>query len=147
MIRLRKLPKDFIMSRSERYFTILEKLALSISYQSQHRARIASCIVYKNDIISFGINQMKSHPFQARFSRNVESIYLHSETNAINNALKIITTDELSKSSLYICRVKYDGKNIVWGISKPCIGCMRAIAAFDIKKVFYTCEGNIFNML
>lgn len=138
------------MYRSDKYFSTLEKLAVSIDYNSKHRARIASCIVFKNSIISFGINQMKSHPFQARFSRNIESIYLHSETDAINNALKLITIDELSKSSLYICRVKYDGvknKNIIWGMSKPCTGCMRAIATFNIKKVYYTCDNGGFEIL
>lgn len=138
------------MARDEKYFSILEKLAVSVSYDSKHRARIASCIVYKNDVISFGINRMKSHPFQKRFSKNNDSIYLHSETDAINNALKIITTEELSKSTLYICRVKYDNtkvKSLVWGLSKPCIGCMRAIATFNIKKVFYTCDNNSFMIL
>jgi len=135
------------MSRSGNYFSILEKMAISLEYDSRHRARIASCIVYRNDIISFGVNKMKSHPFQKKFSKNIDSIYLHSEIDCIKNALRIITQDELSKSTLYICRVKFDGNNLIWGLSRPCSGCMNAISTFGIKKVAYTATKNEFEYL
>ena len=108
-------------------------------------ARLASAISYKNQIVSYGVNQNKSHPFHVKFSTNDEAIFLHAETDAIKNALKRITEGELSKATLYICRVKYDsngpGKKITWGASSPCVGCQRAIASFGIENVIYSNEG------
>jgi hypothetical protein len=123
---------------------------LAINPSSTNRARLAACLVYKNNIISYGINQMKSHPFQARFSRNSESIYLHAETDCIKNALRIIDINEISKSTLYICRIKYcdtSKKQLIWGLSKPCNGCAKAIATFNIKNVVYTCDNGFYKYL
>lgn len=136
------------MNNEIKYLRYLEKVAEAVPASAHNRqllrARLASCVVYKNEIVSIGVNQLKSHPFQARFAKNEDSIFLHAETHAIKNALKIITVEQLSKSHLYVCRVKYcdtGKKKFIWGLSKPCAGCMRAIATFDIKKVVYTCDG------
>jgi deoxycytidylate deaminase len=105
------------------------------------RARVAAALIYKNDIISFGINSYKSSPFQKRFGRNEDAIFLHAETSAIRNALRMISLDEIAKSTLYICRMKYNNQykeKFVFGLSRPCIGCQKAIAEFRIKKVLYT---------
>lgn len=134
----------------DRFLSYLEKIAEAIPAAAHNRrgrvlrTRIAACIVYKNEIVSVGINQLKSHPFQAKFSRHEESIFLHAETDAIKNALKHIDVNQLSKSTLYVCRVKYDeqkNKKVqMRGMCKPCEGCQRAIATFNINKVVYTCD-------
>jgi hypothetical protein len=90
-----------------------------------------------------GFNKKKSHPFQRKFSKHEEAIYLHAEIDAIKNALKNVDAETISKSTLYIMRVKYEdmnAKRFVRGLSKPCEGCSRAIAQFGIKKVYYTTE-------
>ncbi|MFM7851590.1 MAG: hypothetical protein ACKO96_06630, partial [Flammeovirgaceae bacterium] len=51
-----------------KYIEMLSKIAVAI--EPVRKARIAACLVYRNEIISFGINQMKTHPFQAQFSKN-----------------------------------------------------------------------------
>lgn len=125
------------ISRHEKYMNILSKVAITVEPVAQ--ARIAACIVYKNEIISFGINKKKSHPFQAKFGKNKDSIYLHAENDCIKNALRNLSVDEVAKSTLYICRVKFDmTKNFVFGLAKPCPGCARAIASFGIKNVIYS---------
>ena len=134
----------------DRFLSYLEKIAEAIPAAAHNRrgrvlrTRIAACVVYKNEIVSVGINQLKSHPFQAKFSRHEESIFLHAETDAIKNALKHIDVEQLSKSTLYVCRVKYDehkSKKVqMRGMCKPCEGCQRAIATFNINKVVYTCD-------
>lgn len=114
------------------------------------RTRFAAGIVYKNEMVSIGVNQLKSHPFQAKFSKHEESIFLHAETAAIKNALRILDLDDLRKSTLYICRVKKcdrKTKAFVWGISKPCAGCMKAVIQYDIKNVVYTCDGGSYQRL
>lgn len=133
--RLEKIDTKFI--------DILCKMAVDV--QPVANARIASAIVLKNNIISFGINQRKTHPFQARFGRNSESIYMHAEISAIHNALKRIDVSEISKSTLYIARMKkrkFSEKTFNWvtGNVCPCEGCMRAIVEFGIKRVVYTGE-------
>ncbi len=114
------------------------------------RARLAAAIVVKNDIISVGHNRLKSHPFQARFGSNSDAIYLHAEIDAILSALRIINPEELSKAELYVARVKYADHHrngFTLGLSKPCIGCQRAIQEFGIKRVIYSLDENGFSIL
>lgn len=114
--------------------------------QGVARARLASSIVINNKTVSIGINSYKSHPFQKKYGKNSESIYIHSEISAINKALKRVPSLDLSNATLYIARVKKSSKYAKhfdsWGLAKPCEGCMRAIAAFNIKKVYYTTDEN-----
>mgnify|MGYP006273456737 CR=1 FL=1 len=137
-------------TRHSRYMNILSKIASDIEDPVGGNARLAACIVYRNDIISFGINRMKSHPFQAKYGKNPNSVFLHAETCAIKNALKYITEEELSKSTLYICRVKYHDagkRDMVFGLSRPCPGCFRCINTFNIRKVVYTLDNEGYDLL
>jgi deoxycytidylate deaminase len=105
-------------------------------------AKVAAIIVYKNTIISFGINQRKSHPIQKEFSKNEEKISLHAEMSAIINARRYLTVDQMAKSSLYIARAKHpDHNRNVWipGLAKPCVVCQRAIEVYGIKDIRWTC--------
>ena len=113
-------------------------------------ARIAAALVYKNEIISIGTNKNKTHPFQKKFSTNSDAIFLHAETDAIYNATRKYETSIIAKSKLYISRVKYfdsDKKYFVQGLSKPCAGCQRAIANFNIKHVCFTKDTEGFDYL
>ncbi len=135
-------------SRHHRYINILAKMAVAVEPVAQ--ARIAACLVYQNEIISFGINQRKSHPFQAMYGKNKDAIFLHSETDCIKNALKLISLDQLSRCSLYICRIKYEDytkKRFVFGMAKPCAGCQRAIANFNINTVYYSLDNKGYSKL
>lgn len=133
------------MRNDEYWMTMLERLANDIPRAG--RAQIAACIVHKNSIVSYGFNQMKSHPFQARFGRNSDSIYLHAETDAIKNAIRVMPVTDLSRSTLYVFRVKKPyprAKHNVPGMSKPCIGCARAISTFGIRRVVWSLDGGGF---
>lgn len=136
--------------KHSRYINMLSKLAADVVTPAVNNARLAACVVYKNDVVSFGVNEMKSHPFQARYGKNKDSVYLHAETSAIKNALKYITQDELENSTLYICRVKYHDftkTKMIFGLSKPCPGCFRCINTFNIKRVIYTLDNEGYAML
>ena len=65
-------------------------------------ARLASAIVFKNQVVSYGVNQNKSHPFHSRFSDHDDAIFLHAETDAIKNALKRIEEEDLIKAIHYL---------------------------------------------
>ena len=140
-----------ISTRHERYFSILEKIAKDV-VSPVTAPRLASCLVIGSTIISFGVNKKQTHPLQARFGRNTDSIILHSEIAAINNALRAGHKADLSKASLYILRVKYDSsviktRNVVRALSSPCIGCQKAIQYFKIKKTIYTVDKDNYAIL
>ena len=122
---------------------ILNTLAKIAEANDDSNIRFAAAVVYRNKIVSIGYNRKKSHPFQAKYAKNPEAIFLHAEVHAIKNALREINVEELKNTELYITRVKKPkagDKNFVWGLSKPCAGCERAIAEFGIKRTIYTCD-------
>jgi tRNA(Arg) A34 adenosine deaminase TadA len=106
-------------------------------------ARLAACITYKGKVVSFGLNRLKSHPFQLLYGKNKDSLFLHAEVDAIYRATKRLDTHELSKSTLYVARVKRASSvdaGFVNGLARPCVGCARCIATFGLRKVVYTTE-------
>ena len=101
----------FLNSRYKRHFETLKHISRDLIPCA--RARIAACVVYKNEIVSFGVNRRKSHPLQAKYSRNQESIFLHAEISAINNALRYMNNN-LERCNLLIYRAKI--VNGIWCI-------------------------------
>lgn len=129
-------------NKDKKIFETLKALALSS--EGVKSSKHSAAIVNRGRIISFGINHLKSHPFQKQYSRTSDCIYFHAETHAIYNALKNISIDELSKCDLYVLRVMHDGS---LSESCPCSGCKKAIKAFNIKNVFYTDRTGSFKIL
>jgi tRNA(Arg) A34 adenosine deaminase TadA len=122
---------------------ILHTLAKVAAANPNDREKFAAAVVCRNRIISIGMNSMKSHPLQAKYSKNEHAIFLHAEVAAIKNALREMDVDDLSKCDIYITRVKKEkpfSNKFVWGLSKPCAGCARAIAEFGFKRTVYTCD-------
>lgn len=131
-----------MLQRDLKIIELLRRMAID-NPGVRDKFKIAAAVVYKRDIISFGINQMKTHPMQKQFAKNHLAVYLHAEINAISNALNHLSKEELSKSSLFIQRVKRRNEySCEWvdGLAKPCIGCQQAILAFGIKKVCYSTD-------
>lgn len=120
---------------------LLEQLK-SLSLSAPHpKVWIASALVHRNKVISYGLNQMKTHPYQYRYGRNSESIYWHSETSAIYTADKKLNFTKFENSVLYVARMKFDSsekRNYVSGMAKPCAGCMKCIRHYGIKTIIYT---------
>lgn len=116
--------------------------AQAISSEKAGGARLGVAIVIKNRVIAFGTNKKKTHPFQAQYAKNKDAIDLHAENDAIVNALHQVKIDDLERATMYIARAKRStrGGPFTWGLAKPCTGCMRAISAFNIKRVVYTTD-------
>lgn len=127
-------------NRSTRFFGLLTKVAIATPKISG--AKVAAAIVYKNRIVSVGVNSYKTSPLQAKFATNKGlSICLHAEIAAIRNALRLMHVDDISRTAMYICRIKSNERgSLQYGIAKPCPGCTRALAEFGIKKIFYSTE-------
>lgn len=136
------MSNDTIANRVGKIFTTLERIA-DFSDHPQHN--MACAIVIRNKIISFGYNRLKTDPFQARFGKNPDSIYLHAEIHAIKNALRRVSVDDLKRADLFVMRVM-TGKTR-WGMAKPCPGCMRAVAEFGIRNVWYTNQDGLIECL
>lgn len=130
------------MCQHERIFSLLEPVCDSVEPVS--RSRHAAAVVYKRKVIAYGINRLKTHPFHQQFSKNDQSIFLHAETDAIKNALKKIDQETLKRCTLYVMRLDLNDKV---ALSKPCEGCQKAIATFDIKNVVYSLDGDGFEVL
>ena len=121
------------------YLQTLHTLAQAVEPVANQR--IAACIVFKGKLVSFGVNQHKSHPFQKRFACNEHKIYLHAETAAVLNAMKHLDAGQLRRSTLYVARVKrpYSGStDWVSGLAKPCAGCQHCLDAFGITNIVYS---------
>ena len=83
---------------------------------------------------------MKTHPFQARFSRNPDSIYLHAETAALLDAIN--NGQDPTGGVMHVIRRM---KNNTLGLARPCNGCMKALDAYGINKIVYSNELGTFS--
>lgn len=120
-----------------RHINLLKLIAEDVEPVS--KARLAAMILYKGKAVSIGFNQLKSHPFAAKYSKNPDAIYLHAEVDAINKAKRKLSETELRKSTLIVVRVKTDtDDNTTFGIAKPCSGCAKCISDHNIKTLVYT---------
>jgi tRNA(Arg) A34 adenosine deaminase TadA len=121
------------MKKDQNFVSILKKISQDIECVGNQT--LAACVVKRNKIISFGHNKKKTHPLQNKFNKHPQAIYLHAEIDAIKNALKRLSVEDLIGSTLYIVRTKKNGSE---GLAKPCCGCMQAIESFGIAKIVYT---------
>lgn len=133
----------FIMKKHSKHINDLFLIAQDVTPVGA--AKIAAAIVIKNKKVSIGINSMKTHPFQKMYGKNEMAICLHAEIDAIKNALRRVTVDDLKTATLYVARAKYllksPGKyDVVYGLADPCNGCKRAIVNFGIKNFCYTTD-------
>lgn len=97
-------------------------------------SRHSSVLLFKKQVLSVGVNSLKSHPLQKKFGGE-KKIFLHSEMSAIVQAINQHGSDVLQKCELYNLRLTKAG-NV--GLAKPCAACQRAIDAFKIRKVYWT---------
>lgn len=104
------------------------------------RAKVVAAAVYKGKVVSYGFNQYRTSWIQRRFASNSEAHYLHAETDAIRNAMKVIDGRNLQDITLYVVRSrKIGGKNVL-GNAKPCTGCHSCIKWAGIKRVYYSTD-------
>lgn len=129
----------------DRTKNLLLNIAEDISYPVRNY-RLASAVLFKNQIVSVGVNSQKTDPFQTKYMKNPFSIYIHAEVSAVKNALKRIDLDDFKKSSLIVVRIKRNENNTAFipAMAKPCMGCMSCISEFGVKHIHFTNEeGNL----
>jgi tRNA(Arg) A34 adenosine deaminase TadA len=122
---------------NKRFKQTLTDLAIA-NIGTRNRIKLAAGVVFKNRLVAVGVNSYKSHPLMSKFGKNPEAIYLHAEVDAIKNALRVLSLQELEKSDILVVRVKRDGHDYRTCLAKPCEGCARAIEAFNLRNLYYT---------
>ena len=118
----------------------LTKLAIESGGYGQ-RVPMAAGIVYKRHLIAIGTNQPKTHPLMMTEGYREDQRYRHAEVDAIRNALRLVSKEQLKECELHIVRVKRPyiaSKTWVHGLAKPCAGCANVIENFGIEKVYWT---------
>lgn len=108
------------------------------------KTSVVAAIVNRKTIVSFGFNQRKTHPLQAKYAKNEHAIFLHAEIDAIRKAMK--RGADLTKCDLYIMRTKHTGPKpgdpITTAMARPCAGCQEAIADMGFRAIYYSTEGS-----
>lgn len=121
-------------------YVILNKLIFKMKqeYDMSKCYNLYACIVdKKGNILSIGKNSyIKTHPVQYKYNlHNPEKIFLHAEIDAL------LKCKSDNYHTMIICRMT---KLCNITMAKPCIGCMKALKDYNIKKVYYTDnQGNL----
>lgn len=104
------------------------------------RYKMAAGIVYRRHLVATGVNSYKTHPLMASPGYHREQIYMHAEVDAIRNALRLVSQDQLAKAAIYIVRVKQNREEggYTFGLARPCRGCTRMIASFGIDSAWWS---------
>jgi deoxycytidylate deaminase len=107
---------------------------IQLSTHNQHK--MCAIITDKKDnLLSIGINQMKTHTqqFYSSYYSNHKKIFIHAEIHAIHNLER---SDNIKAFNIYILRLKRSG---VYGIAMPCETCYSTINVLTpIKHIIYT---------
>lgn len=120
---------------------ILTDMAIHTPGVKNGQFRMAAAVVFRNQIIATGVNQMKTHPLMMHPAYRKDQTFLHAEIDAIRNALKVVSREQLARCELRIVRVKrpYNASTTwIHGLAKPCPGCERVIANFGITNINWT---------
>ena len=119
----------------EKFTTAAHAIAMAGSgVGMKSKFRLGAILVYKNSIVSVGMNSYKTHPLMAA---RTEWPFLHAEQHAIIRA----GVDNCEGLDLYIARVL---KNNDLAMSKPCDVCIELIKDVGIKNVYYSTNAKKF---
>lgn len=106
------------------------RLAREVSrYSDHHQHKLGAVIFIKNRPVSFGFNQMKTHPIMAAVH---DKKTLHAELAAI---LNIKNKARLNGASIVVYREQRNGNT---GLAKPCESCQKILKRYGINHLIYT---------
>ena len=95
-------------------------------------------VIYRGKIVGRGFNKQCVENIN-----KINRFSVHAEVDAINNALRKISLDNLKKSTLIVVRKikRVDNTDIFFGdmgLSAPCPCCTKFINRCQIKKIYYS---------
>lgn len=120
--------------------------ALAGKRKHSHRCRHFSFILDGNRVLSIGINNPKTHPYNLKFN------YINKQKNKISHMVG--THSEVSAvlkygkncKNLILVNTRINRNNEI-DYSKPCNGCLDMILSLGFKKVYYTDRDQNFNQI
>ncbi len=126
--------------KDKRFFQIAERQAKLSNF---HDNQLGCVVAYKRKVIAEGHNSNKTHPIQKVYNegyRTANNEYwpshtLHAEMACLIEAEKVLTKEELSKATLYVCRTR---RITPYGLARPCPACMKRIKDLGIRHIYYT---------
>ena len=122
---LSQSPKYNLTDKDYKFLSYAEK----VSRKSDNSRHMVGCIIVESgDILSYGFNTSKTHPFQAKW--NSRSPHLHAEMMALIDALKKDFNPK--RSVIYVSRY---GRNGLLGCSYPCIHCWNALEYVGLTNI------------
>ena len=122
--------KSIVFVQMEPLLNRFLRLAQREAYKSKNKYKLGCCIVKNGKVIGKGHNE---NSFNRLFGSGF-SCYNHAESSAITDAFSRVW--DLKGCKAYIFRKGNFN-------SRPCETCMRHLKSVGIKKIFYTCEGNL----
>jgi len=120
-----------------------ELLRMAHDVPAVNKAKLAAAVAVRGEVMSWGTNELRSHPFASKWGKNSDAIYWHAETKAIHNFIRRHDVELLQKATIYVARIKrpFERSNqFVPGMARPCKGCFSCIRDFGIQRVAYTTE-------
>ena len=129
-----------ISQQDYKFFDVAKSVAKTSTH---HKAQIGAIIVYGKEIISVGVNGLKSHPLQQhynklRFDDDRAHHLMHAELDAVIKGKKYLK----SGSRMYVARTLANGG---LGMCRPCVSCRKMLMDFNIQEIYYTTEsGHVF---
>ena len=125
------------MSKADTFFKKAKDMAEISTFYRQH---LECVVVYKNKIISAGLNSNKTHPIQKRYNRiRFQECScpdsLHAEIHALSQVAHLDI--DWSRVSIYTYRKM---KSREHGMARPCPSCMAYIKSLGIKEINYTTD-------
>lgn len=110
----------------------VDEAILSAEKSTLKVANHGAIVIYRGKIVGRGHNK---HCVDNVNKVNRWSV--HAEVDAINNALRKISPENLRKSTLIVVRIMKN-KDIDIGLSAPCKFCSNYIKKCGIKKCYYS---------
>jgi deoxycytidylate deaminase len=123
------------MKKHMRFFKVAEAIANTSTYPRVH---IGAAIVKRGNVISTGVNMVKSHPFQKKYNelRNF-NVEIHHNLHAEMAALLRAGDENLKGAVVYVYR---NDKGNRTAMCRPCPACQAALYDRGVREVRYTTE-------
>lgn len=96
--------------------------------------RLAAVVFHHRDVLAVGVNSLKTHPLQKKFSLS-NFCFLHAEIAALVELRKKFPSAMEFPYQMAVVRLTKDGQLVM---AKPCKFCQRAVRFYSLKKVWYS---------
>jgi hypothetical protein len=113
-----------------------------INWDDGMRCHHFSFVIYKNRIITIGLNKRKTHPTNLR-NRKISYItgedYSQYKTicSEFNSIIKLKKKTNIDTKKCTLVNIRYD-RNKKIAMAKPCMSCEKLLKYFEFKKVIWS---------